>query len=140
VDPAFHYREECRRSYVRLCSFQVRHRRGHSSWFYQEEFLRLILEADQGEENEVGDMNDNEFNQMLSRDEEASAFRDLGIVKEHFAFGYCRNVIRLMSRWKLRVVVNERMFTDHLLAFAAIESIVRVSLARLICQKANNLS
>lgn len=33
-------------------------------------------------------MNDDELNQMLSRDEEASTFRDLDIVKEHFAFGH----------------------------------------------------
>ncbi|KAH7926188.1 hypothetical protein BV22DRAFT_1033109 [Leucogyrophana mollusca] len=53
----------------------------------QEEFLRSILEADQEEENEeAGDMNDDELNEMLARnDEEANIFRDMDIKRERDA-------------------------------------------------------
>ncbi|OCB89229.1 SNF2-family ATP dependent chromatin remodeling factor snf21 [Sanghuangporus baumii] len=47
----------------------------------QEEFLRSILEADQEEENEEsGDMNDEEINEIIARDDrEVEVFRDMDI-------------------------------------------------------------
>ncbi|KAH7908208.1 SNF2 family N-terminal domain-containing protein [Hygrophoropsis aurantiaca] len=53
----------------------------------QEEFLRSILEADQEEENEeAGDMNDDELNEMLARnDQEVIIFRDMDIKRERDA-------------------------------------------------------
>ncbi|KAG1764096.1 SNF2 family N-terminal domain-containing protein [Suillus placidus] len=50
----------------------------------QEEFLRSILEADQEEENEeAGDMNDDELNEMLARnDEEVVIFRNMDLQRE----------------------------------------------------------
>ncbi|KZP30433.1 hypothetical protein FIBSPDRAFT_777644, partial [Athelia psychrophila] len=50
----------------------------------QEDFLRSILEADQEEENEeAGDMNDDELNEMLARDEnEAEVFRDFDVARD----------------------------------------------------------
>ncbi|KII86364.1 hypothetical protein PLICRDRAFT_56081 [Plicaturopsis crispa FD-325 SS-3] len=53
----------------------------------QEEFLRSILDADQEEENEeAGDMNDDELNEMIARnEEEVSIFRDMDIQREREA-------------------------------------------------------
>ncbi|KAF8546993.1 hypothetical protein OG21DRAFT_1490621 [Imleria badia] len=53
----------------------------------QEEFLRSILEADQEEENEeAGDMNDDELNEMLARnDEEGVIFRAMDLAREREA-------------------------------------------------------
>ncbi|KAG2142624.1 SNF2 family N-terminal domain-containing protein [Suillus cothurnatus] len=53
----------------------------------QEEFLRSILEADQEEENEeAGDMNDDELNEMLARnDEEVEIFRSMDLQRERDA-------------------------------------------------------
>ncbi|EGN94088.1 hypothetical protein SERLA73DRAFT_126110 [Serpula lacrymans var. lacrymans S7.3] len=53
----------------------------------QEEFLRSILEADQEEENEeAGDMNDDELNEMLARnDQEVIIFREMDLKRERDA-------------------------------------------------------
>ncbi|THH30382.1 hypothetical protein EUX98_g3797 [Antrodiella citrinella] len=53
----------------------------------QEEFLRLILEADQEEENEeAGDMNDEEINEIIARtDEETILYRELDIKRDRDA-------------------------------------------------------
>ncbi|KAI0932898.1 hypothetical protein AcW1_000117 [Taiwanofungus camphoratus] len=53
----------------------------------QEEFLRLILEADQEEENEeAGDMGDEEINEIISRsDDEERIFREIDIQREREA-------------------------------------------------------
>lgn len=50
----------------------------------QEEFLRSILEADQEEENEeAGDMNDEELNEIIARDDkELEIFRQMDIERE----------------------------------------------------------
>jgi len=58
----------------------------------QEEFLRSILEADQEEENEeAGDMNDDELNEMLSRnDDEAVIFRAMDVAREREAVEHWR--------------------------------------------------
>ncbi|GJE94222.1 Chromatin structure-remodeling complex subunit snf21 [Phanerochaete sordida] len=53
----------------------------------QEEFLRSILEADQEEENEeAGDMNDEEINEIIARnDEEVNIFREFDIKRDRDA-------------------------------------------------------
>ncbi|KAJ7657873.1 SNF2-family ATP dependent chromatin remodeling factor snf21 [Mycena polygramma] len=53
----------------------------------QEEFLRLILVADQEEDSEeAGDMNDDELNTIIARsEEEAELFRDLDVKRERDA-------------------------------------------------------
>ncbi|KAL0945551.1 hypothetical protein HGRIS_014712 [Hohenbuehelia grisea] len=53
----------------------------------QEEFLRLILEADQDEENEeAGDMNDDELNMIIARsEEEQTLFREMDLQRERDA-------------------------------------------------------
>ncbi|KAG1825464.1 SNF2 family N-terminal domain-containing protein [Suillus subaureus] len=60
----------------------------------QEEFLRSILEADQEEENEeAGDMNDDELNEMLARnDEEVEIFRLMDLQRERDALDAWRAV------------------------------------------------
>ncbi|KAG1832907.1 SNF2 family N-terminal domain-containing protein [Suillus subalutaceus] len=60
----------------------------------QEEFLRSILEADQEEENEeAGDMNDDELNEMLARnDEEVEIFRSMDLQRERDALDAWRAV------------------------------------------------
>ncbi|GLB36607.1 putative snf2-ATP coupling, chromatin remodelling complex [Lyophyllum shimeji] len=59
----------------------------------QEEFLRSILEADQEEENEeAGDMNDDELNELIARnDDEAEIFRQMDIKREREAAEAWRN-------------------------------------------------
>ncbi|KAF5377272.1 hypothetical protein D9615_006425 [Tricholomella constricta] len=59
----------------------------------QEEFLRSILEADQEEENEeAGDMNDDELNDLIARnDGEAVTFREMDIKREREATENWRN-------------------------------------------------
>ncbi|KAJ3514926.1 hypothetical protein NLJ89_g2080 [Agrocybe chaxingu] len=53
----------------------------------QEEFLRSILETDQDEENEeAGDMNDDELNELIARqDNEVAIFREMDIKRERDA-------------------------------------------------------
>ncbi|KAG2345382.1 hypothetical protein BDR05DRAFT_930827 [Suillus weaverae] len=60
----------------------------------QEEFLRSILEADQEEENEeAGDMNDDELNEMVARnDEEVEIFRKMDLQRERDALDAWRAV------------------------------------------------
>ncbi|KIJ59828.1 hypothetical protein HYDPIDRAFT_99946 [Hydnomerulius pinastri MD-312] len=58
----------------------------------QEEFLRSILEADQEEENEeAGDMNDDELNEMIARnDDEVEIFRHMDLAREREALEHWR--------------------------------------------------